>query len=185
MQALSRPSPRCAIPVLATVMALVFLVACTSGEGVPLLERRAQELNKSIMCPPCPGESIDQSQHAVAADMRAIVMEKLEEGWTEVQIQAYFVEAYGPRILLEPPREGFNILVWLVPPVGLAFAAVVLYLGLRMMLRSKALQEGGPLVPLSAQERAGYFRRVQLALDDEASGGGSGDSPASEAEGGK
>ncbi|MEJ2749960.1 MAG: cytochrome c-type biogenesis protein CcmH, partial [Anaerolineae bacterium] len=37
----------------------------------------------------------------------------------------YFSNLYGDRVLAEPPREGFSLLIWLVPlimvPVGLVF----------------------------------------------------------------
>ena len=37
------------------------------------MEQRSQALNRTIMCPVCPGESIDQSQVALAVQMRGIV----------------------------------------------------------------------------------------------------------------
>ncbi len=65
------------------VWALVLAVACTTQYDVPPLERRAHELNKAIMCPVCPGESIDQSQNPLAVQMRAIVFDQFREGRTE------------------------------------------------------------------------------------------------------
>ena len=140
--------------------------ACARDEDVPTLERRAQGINKGIMCPVCPGESIDQSQHPLAVQMRAIVMERLQEGQTEEQIDRYFVASYGPMVLLEPPRSGFNLLVWLVPPLGLALAGVLLYWVLRTMRRSRTLDREGALaaVQLSEEERAGYVRRIEESL---------------------
>ena len=133
---------------------------------MPPLERRAQEIGKGVMCPVCPGESIDQSQNKLSAQMRAIVVEKLEQGWTEEQIQAFFVERYGPSVLLEPPNEGFNLIVWLVPPVGLALALAAVYLVLRTRLRAQTLADEGNEEAdwLSEEERAKYFSRIDAAL---------------------
>ena len=68
---------------LATLAATATLAAialgCTSAEEVPAVERRARQINEGIMCPVCPGESIDQSQHSLAVQMRGIVAEKLEQ----------------------------------------------------------------------------------------------------------
>ena len=148
-------------------IALVTLAAaCAREEEVPLLERRAQAVNQGIMCPVCPGESIDQSQHPLAVQMRAIVAEKIQQGWTEQQIRSSFVESYGPMVLLEPPRSGANLAVWLVPPIALALAGALLYWVLRTMRRSQLRDGEGVLanVQLSEQERASYFRRVEASL---------------------
>ena len=69
---------------IALWLALALLLAACAGAqaDVPALERRAQGLNKTIRCPVGPGESIDQSQNALAAQMRGIVDEKLAAGWS-------------------------------------------------------------------------------------------------------
>ena len=158
----------------ATILALavaMLVTGCALGEDIPAPERRAQQLNKAIMCPVCPGESIDQSQNPLAGQMRAIVADKLEQGWNEQQIQVFFVERYGPSILLEPPRRGFALMVWLLPPVALLGAGVILYVALRLMRRTSATATGTPgdEVWLSDAERQDYFRRIEATLDDDSS----------------
>ena len=156
---------------LAAIMSFTF--ACASDEALPALEARAQEINKTVMCPVCPGESIDQSQHPRAKAMRAVVDEKLAEGSTNDEIREFFVERYGPSVLLEPPREGLNWLVWVVPPVGILAAAIALYLILRLAVRSSPRNGGTPDdgAGLTEAERDDYYRRIEAALasdsDDE------------------
>lgn len=158
--------------VFLAVLAMVTLAAaCDRGDDIPTLERRAQEINKVVMCPVCPGESIDQSQHELAVQMRSIVEDRLQIGWSEQQIKDFFVERYGPSVLLEPPRHGFDLLVWIVPPAGLGLAVVALYLVLRMMVGSKG-RDGDVVSSTSAlteEERAIYLSRVAsaLALEDQ------------------
>ncbi len=153
------------VPVAALLVVAV-AASCTNAAEVPPLERRAQRLDKAIMCPVCPGESIDQSQNALAVQMRAIVREMLEDNRTEQEIKDYFVESYQATVLMEPPRDGFSLTVWIVPPVAVAGALAVLYLVLRVMRRPPA---GGPPrdfpVELSADERDDYFRRIEAVLD--------------------
>lgn len=153
------------------ILFLLFCVAvigaaCTSVETVPTIEIRAQGINKTVMCPVCPGESIDQSQHPLAVDMRGIVKEKLEEGWTDGQIREFFVDRYGPSVLLEPPREGLNWLVWVVPPVGVAVGGLALYFVLRMTVRSTTRRRESLVdeIEFTADERDHYFERVEAAL---------------------
>ena len=155
---------------LAAILTVTF--ACATDEELPTLEARAQDINKSVMCPVCPGESIDQSQHPRAKAMRGVVDEKLEEGFTNGEIRDFFVERYGPSVLLEPPREGLNWLVWVVPPLGILAAALALYFVLRLAVRSSPRNDG-PLADgaaLSEAERDDYLKRIQAALDSDSDG---------------
>jgi cytochrome c-type biogenesis protein CcmH len=96
-------------------------------------EDRINQINSVIMCPVCPGESIDQSQNQIASDMRAIVKDLVKQGRTEDEIKDYFVGKYGPVILLEPSTEGISIYVWLVPPIALIFAMIAVGLAVYVM----------------------------------------------------
>ena len=92
------------------------------------LEKRAQNINKTLMCPVCPSETIDQSQVELAKQMRMLVLQKLREGQSEGEILQYFASRYGDSILAEPPKTGFNLLVWIAPPIMLSVGAAFLYL---------------------------------------------------------
>ena len=116
----------------------ISLASCAldAERDVPDIERRAAALDETIMCPVCPGESIAQSQNELAAQMRDIVREKLTEGWTDESIRQFFVDRYGPSVLLEPPTEGFGLAAWIVPPAAFGMAVVSLLLTLRWMRMS-------------------------------------------------
>jgi cytochrome c-type biogenesis protein CcmH len=150
--------------------ALIFIaLACTSNTeiDIPLIERQTHALNKAIMCPVCPGESIDQSQNPLAVSMRAIVAERLSAGQSGDQIKAYFVDKYGPSVLLEPPREGISLVAWLLPPVAVVVAIFAVFTGLRWMRRTTpTLGTGAGNTPtLTKEEEDSYFRRIETALD--------------------
>ena len=142
------------------------LAACSNAQAdVPELEQRAQALNRSIMCPVCPGESIDQSQVALAVQMRGIVDEKLAEGWSEGQLRDFFVERYGPSVLLEPPAEGVSLLAWIVPPIGVAAAIAVFVFVLRHMRRKpqEASANDGDDT-MSDDELQPYYERIEASV---------------------
>ncbi len=158
----------------AVVLSVLLLsVGCTTQYGVPPLESRAYELDKAIMCPVCPGESIDQSQNPLAVQMRAMVVEQLQEGRTESEIKDFFVERYGTSVLMEPPASGFNLIAWVLPPLAVGAAALALFLALRLMRRPRADQPdiAGEAARLSTEERDDYFRRIEAALDFDAPAG--------------
>ena len=160
-----RPSTctlRASISWFALAVVALALVACSATDEVPDLERRAQQINKSVMCPVCPGESLDQSQHPLAVQMRAAVDEKLGEGWSDGQVRQFFVKRYGPAVLLEPPAEGVHLVAWVVPPLGTALALAALYMVVRLMTRRgprPATAEN-----MTAAERDEYVARIEAAL---------------------
>ena len=144
-----RGRARMAATVAALCLAL-FGLACDSASEVSTLEQREQRLNRAIMCPVCPGESIDQSRNPLSAQMRGVVRDRLEQGWSEEQITDYFVESYGPSVIMEPPASGFSLLAWAGPPVALAAAVAALALALRAMRR----RTPEPEARLTDEERA-------------------------------
>ena len=121
--------------VILTASVVLVTFGCFSNIETPEKERRIQELNKVLMCPVCPGESIDQSQNELSSQMRAIVIEKMDEGWTDEQIKNYFVERYGPRVVMNPPFTGFSIIAWIIPPFILVCAAILFVFYIRSKLR--------------------------------------------------
>ena len=98
-------------------------------------EKRAQGLEKQLICPICPGETLDQSFVQISQDMKRILREKLQEGQDEGQIKDFFVARYGTSVLAAPPRSGFNLMTWIVPPIGIALGVVGLFFVMRQMRR--------------------------------------------------
>lgn len=149
------------------IISLLVFAGCAAQDDVPLMEQRAHELNKTIMCPVCPGESIDQSQNTLAMQMRGIVQEKLTQDWTDDQIRAFFVERYGPSVLLEPPRRGFSLAAWIIPPVALVVAGLAFFFALRWMRRRpnaepQAVEQN---INMSDDDLAVYYARIEATLE--------------------
>ncbi len=155
--------------VFAFLFALTLVAAsCTRRSDVPALEQHATELNKAIMCPICPGESIDQAQNTLALQMRGIVRDKLADGETDEQIKQFFVERYGPSVLLEPPRRGFSLTAWVVPPLAVAGGIVLFLLALRIMKRpardTDGIDAARESVPDDGLER--YYARIESVIGE-------------------
>jgi len=157
----------------AALLVLVLLASCVRASGIPDIERRAQQLNQGIMCPVCPGESIDQSQNPLAVQMRDVVREKLEEGWSEQQVKEFFAERYGPSVLMEPPASGVGIAAWVVPPIAVVGGIVAVMLVMRAMSRGRRpIPEGRAVVDMSDQERERYTKMIEAALEPNGEGTG-------------
>jgi len=96
-----------------------------------MLEKTAKELYEIIMCPICSGQTIAQSNSGTSIQMRDLVQKKLLQGETKEEILQYFVSKYGERILARPSKKGFNLMLWFLPFVIVAFVAIVIYFLLR------------------------------------------------------
>ena len=105
--------------------------------GSSYSESQAQGIDRMIMCPVCPAETIDQAQVEISFQMRAVVREMLVEGKDRDEILEFFVDRYGKDILAAPPKTGFNLVAWLAPIGGVGAALVAVALILRSMSRQR------------------------------------------------
>ncbi len=89
------------------------------------LEARARALSRELRCVQCQSESIDDSNASIARDIRILVRERLVAGDTDTQVMAYLVERYGEFVLLNPPVQGANWLLWLAGPAMLVVGGAI------------------------------------------------------------
>ena len=147
--------------VLGLVVVALGLTACSNEEEASL-EERARSIDKSLICPVCPGETIDQAQVELAHQMRALVREKLAGGWSREQILQFFVDRYSESVLAAPPKSGFSLIAWVVPFVAVGSAAVLLTFVIMAMRRGgQARPEPGNL---AEQELEPYLALVDQEL---------------------
>ena len=146
---------RSALLVFAVLLFVGLVVTgCASSSG-PLsaeeLELTAQGIDKGLMCPICPSETIDQSQVEIANQMQIMVREKLAQGESSDDIYQFFVDRYGLGILAEPPKSGFNLLIWVIPPIALLLGSVILTMVVRAMRREHHRHTEEEALPPSAE----------------------------------
>ena len=125
----------------------------------------ADEVNtvaRELWCPLCGGRlRLDSCELKACAQMREVIAIKLEEGEDAAAIRDYFLEQYGPQVLGEPPRRGFNWLAWILPVVAFAGGGVFLWLRLQQMSR--------PLRPSAARVAEPEHDERERRLDEELS----------------
>jgi cytochrome c-type biogenesis protein CcmH len=96
----------------------------------PALEARARALSKGLRCLVCRNESIDESNAALARDLRLLVRERLAAGDSDAEAIAFIVDRYGEYVLLSPTTSGANLILWIAGPAMLlgGGAIAVLYI---------------------------------------------------------
>lgn len=97
------------------------------------LTQETLRISDELECPICEGQSVAYSNSMLATEMKAEVRRQLEGGATEAEIQRYFVDRYGEVVLREPPRTGFNQVLWLMPFIAIGAGALMLIV---MLLRT-------------------------------------------------
>lgn len=119
----------------------VLSTAQTHAQGTkpdPDLDRQTREIGADLRCPVCQNLSVADSPSPLAGEMRVIIRQKLEAGESRQDIMQYFVARYGEAVLLNPPQQGFTLLIWLGAAVALAGGAGMLVLRLRRAVAPRA-----------------------------------------------
>lgn len=131
------------------VSALVLVAPAAAGAAGPTLA----ELEREVMCPTCK-TPLELSDSPAADRIRAFIRARIAAGDTKDEIKAQLVRDFGVAVLTAPPREGFDLLAWVVPLVGMTGASVAIGL-VAWSWRSRA----------SPPRRRTFGRRVPDALD--------------------
>ena len=90
----------------------------------PALEARARALSQELRCLVCQNELIDDSNAALAHDIRVLLRERLKKGDTDKQAIDFLVARYGEFILLKPEFNAHTWALWLVPPGALVIGGL-------------------------------------------------------------
>jgi cytochrome c-type biogenesis protein CcmH len=126
------------------LLLIATLAAVAPVAAAPVSEETVHEIGAQLRCVVCQSLSVADSPSETANQMRGSIRERLAAGDSPEQVKAYFVEKYGLWILLAPPRQGFNLLVWVVPFVALGAGLVLVLLLVRRWSRRPAGASPGP-----------------------------------------
>ena len=115
---------------LGPVLLLALLLLVGAGQGAvsaESLEEQTWAIAGKLACPVCAGQSVKDSSSELAVQMRTAIAEQLRRGRSESEVIAFMVDRYGEEILLDPPKSGSQLWVWIGPvaivAAGLAIVA--------------------------------------------------------------
>lgn len=101
------------------------IAALTLAGSAAAAERPVQaDLEPEIVCPTCK-TTLDQSSAPVAMRMKAYIRGRIAAGDSASEIKGQLVDQFGPAVLAEPPKRGFDLLAWLLPLGSLAMGVVI------------------------------------------------------------
>jgi cytochrome c-type biogenesis protein CcmH len=125
---------------VARVIVLWLLLLSITAWAQSDLDSQARSIGATLKCPVCNGLPLTESPSEFAKSMYAEVRSQVGQGRTGQEIKAFFVEKYGPSVLLEPPFSGVTLLVWLLPLAALALGAWGLFGYLHRAARPQTLE---------------------------------------------
>lgn len=141
---------------LLLAVAVAVLAVGLQGSGAkPSLDARVQHIASEVRCPVCHGETVAQSQAAPSVEIRNLIRVDVQKGESDSQILASIVASYGPGILEKPQAKGVDLLVWVLPVVGVVLAAAGLLLAFRRWRAAGATVDAPPAVPGDAPASGG------------------------------
>jgi cytochrome c-type biogenesis protein CcmH len=130
--------------------ALALAGSALAGSAIAASPPRQADLEAEIVCPTCK-TTLDQSNSPIATRMKAFIRARIAAGDSAAQIKASLVDQFGPAVLAEPPKRGFDLLAWLLPLAALGLGIVVVgalaWTWSRRRESDVDLQEAGGLDP--------------------------------------
>jgi cytochrome c-type biogenesis protein CcmH len=147
---------------VALVLLLVLALPATAAasEKHPTL----RELQGDLMCPTC-GTSLELSNAPAADQIRRFVRQRIAAGDTKSEIEDKLVAEFGRGVLASPPKEGFDLLAWVLPLLALGLGAATIGV---LVVRWSRAREPEPAPPGSAPNgRVPLDPALEQRLDDE------------------
>ena len=141
---------------LVPIVLIILPQGDVSAQGESPSEDEINQIASQLYCPVCENVPLDECMTEACQQWRDLIGQQLAEGWTEQEIKDYFVAQYGDKVLGEPPRQGFNWILYLFPPLLiLAAAGLLLAKFIRPRRASQSLDEKDP-----------FLSRVERDLED-------------------
>ncbi|MEE2567311.1 cytochrome c-type biogenesis protein [Hyphobacterium marinum] len=96
------------------------LLTATPGPTLNAVETaRAEAIMQEIRCVVCAGQSIADSDAALAQDMRHFIRVRVARGDDAASIRAELAQSYRDEVLLRPPFDWRTLPLWLAPLIFL------------------------------------------------------------------
>jgi len=110
------------------------------------------ELESQLMCVAC-HESLAVAQSPEAFSERQYIRDLIAQGETAAEIKRNMVAQYGQAVLAVPPAQGFNLIVYVLPPVLVALGIIGLVITVpRWRRRARQATPDTAAAPLNAED---------------------------------
>ena len=150
-----------------TTLILVLSALATAtviAQGSTPTDDEVNAIAKDLFCPVCENTPLDVCPTDACKEWREEIRGMLADGKSEAEIKQHFVDYYGARVLAEPPRSGFNWLVYVIPPIIIVAGAFVLFRALRAWSQASATEVGVDEEDAPPSSDDEYIARMEAEL---------------------
>ena len=139
-------------------------VATVFAQGSTPTDDEVNAIAKQLYCPVCENTPLDVCPTDACKEWREEIRGMLADGKNEAEIKQHFVDYYGARVLSEPPRVGFNWLVYVVPPIVIVAGIFVLFRALRVWSQSATTEADADEDEAATSSDDEYIARMEEEL---------------------
>ena len=148
--------------VLLTLVLAGFWTIPVSAQGPTPTDDEVNRIAKQLYCPVCESTPLDVCPTEACRQWRDLIRTMLAEGKSEEEIEQYFVEHYGARVLAEPPNR---LATYLFPAVVILLGAFMLFRGFQMWMKPSITEAGAADAPPEAKpDQDPYIAKLEEEL---------------------
>lgn len=111
--------------ILNLILKINFLVILLNSSVLASESLKPEDIYKEVRCVVCEGQSIYDSNSAIAEDMKKIIKEQLKLGKDKEEILNYLKSKYGEYIILTPAYNNKTIILWCGPVVFFIICVII------------------------------------------------------------
>ena len=128
-------------------------------------DQRAElkKATRAILCYcGCPPTLVDECICGTARDIKDQMAVELLAGTPPEQIAQAYVAQHGTQYLAAPPKEGFNLLIWIFPAVAFAGLSALFWVLVSKLVHRREQ----PAQPAPSQELTEYQQQIERELSE-------------------
>lgn len=116
---------------LPPLLAIALLLSLPLAGAEQDLIRLSNDIAKELRCPAAINQNLFESEAPIAAELKAQIYQKLQQGEDREQIINFMVQRYGERIRYQPPLTPATVVLWTAPALLVLGCGGLLLLGRR------------------------------------------------------
>ena len=136
---------------------LAFIIFCNTFTGTFAEENeeftaRFRKISDELRCPTCQGLSVKDSEAGFSNSIKDKIRELMKHKKSDKEIREYFIERYGEWILRAPPKQGFNLVLWILPGAGIVIGLLWVVFRSKSWVTNSQHEELAQLTPEEEQK---------------------------------